>query len=150
MVLPLLQGAVLGNEWMTGDVFMAGYGLVQAMPGPMFSFAAYLGTVYGGVSGALVGILALFVPGTVALLLALPWWDRLRSSLRASGVVAGVGAASLGLILHVLYEPGWHFAVRSSLDFGLLAAACLALIAWKIPPWVLAPLLALIAWLAAV
>lgn len=147
VVLPLLQGAVLGRDWMTGEVFLAGYGLVQAMPGPMFSFAAYLGMVHGGVIGALVGLIGLFAPGALALLLALPWWDRLRTSSRACGIVAGVGAASVGLLLHVLYVPGWSLAVRSGLDFGLLVAACLALVAWKVPPWVLAPILAAGTWL---
>lgn len=148
VVLPLLQGAVLGEGWMTGEVFLAGYGLVQAMPGPMFSFAAYLGMVHGGPIGAVVGLIGLFAPGALALLLALPWWERLRTSSRACGVVAGVGAASVGLLLHVLYVPGWSLSVRSGLDFGLLAATCLALTAWKVPPWVLAPILAAGTWVA--
>lgn len=148
VVLPLLQGLAVEGGWMPGETFLAGYGLVQAMPGPMFSFAAYLGMVHGGVPGALVGLVGLFAPGALALLLALPWWERLRSSPRACGVVAGVGAASVGLVLQVLYAPGWSLAVRSGQDFGLLAGACLALMAWRVPPWALAPVLASATWLA--
>lgn len=146
VVLPLLQGVVVGDGWMAGDVFLAGYGLVQAMPGPMFSFAAYLGMVHGGVLGALAGVIGLFAPGALALVAALPWWERLGGSARAREVVAGVGAASVGLLLHVLYVPGWSLAVRSGLDFGLLAGACLALTAWRVPPWILAPVLAAGSW----
>lgn len=148
VVLPLLQERILGRGWMSGDVFLAGYGLAQAMPGPLFSFSAYLGMLRGGIAGALAGLLGIFAPGALLLMMVLPWWERLRGSERAQGVVAGIGAASVGLLLQVVYSPGWSLGVRASSDFALLALALLLLTAWKVPTWALVPLLAGGGWIA--
>lgn len=135
-VLPLLQEEVVSRGWLTTDEFLMGYGAAQAVPGPLFSFAAYVGGASGaGVSGALVALLAIFAPGIALVSLALPWWEKLKTWRRAVGFVAGAGAAVVGVLAAALYNPVFTSAVRGWPDVAI-AAAGFALLQWmKAPAW---------------
>lgn len=135
VVLPLLHAEVVDKGWVTKEAFLAGYGLVQGMPGPMFSFAAFLGAAKAGIPGALVATVGIFLPGAILLVGILPWWERLRHEPRAQGVIAAVGAASVGLLLHVLLDPGWRLAIGQARDYCLLVVALLLLGPWKRSAW---------------
>jgi chromate transporter len=138
VVLPLLRDAVVAPGWISDRLFLAGYGAAQAVPGPLFSFAAYLGTVLnigpGGVRGALLALVALYLPGILVLLGALPFWQALRGSPRAQATLAGINAAVVGVLGAALYDPIWTTAVRSRGDFAVAAAGFLLLVAWRTPP----------------
>jgi chromate transporter len=139
VVLPLLRTAVVDPGWVSNDAFLAGYGAAQAVPGPLFSFAAYLGAAAGGVLGAAVALVAIFVPGMLALMGTLPFWHTLRSRPLSRAAMAGVNAAVVGLLAAALYDLVWTSAVRTPLDFALAAAGFVLLVAWRTPPvWVVA------------
>jgi chromate transporter len=146
VVLPLLQAEVVPPGWVSNDAFLAGYGAAQAVPGPLFTFAAYLGTVMtappGGWLGGLVCLVAIFVPAFLLVVGALPFWDRLRSSAAAQSALAGVNAAVVGLLLAALYDPVWTSAIRGPADFGLALAAFGLLVFWRVPPWLVVALTA--------
>jgi len=140
VVLPLLQAEVVPTGWVREDLFLAGYGAAQAMPGPLFTFAAFLGasagsTGLGGWAGGLLCLGAVFLPGLLLVAGALPFWAALRRRARAQAALAGVNAAVVGLLLAALYDPVWTAAVHGPRDFALALAALLALNAWKLPPW---------------
>ena len=139
VVLPLLQAEVVGPGGVPADAFLAGYGATQAVPGPLFTFAAFLGASMqiwpGGWLGAAVCLLAIFVPSFLLVAGALPFWEPLRRSLHAQAVLAGVNAAVVGLLLAALYHPVWTSAIHSGADFGLALAAFVALVFWRAPPW---------------
>jgi chromate transporter len=139
VVLPLLQAEVVPPGWVDNDAFLAGYGAAQAVPGPLFTFAAYLGTVMNapltGWAGGLVCLVAVFLPSFLLVVGALPFWDRLRASPAAQSMLAGVNAAVVGLLLAALYDPVWTSAVRGPADFGLALAAFALLAFWRAPPW---------------
>ena len=139
VVLPLLQAEVVPAGWVTGDQFIAGYGAAQAVPGPLFTFSAYLGTVMagpaGGWRGAAVALGAIYLPSFLLLIGILPLWDRLRSVGRFRAAVAGVNAAVVGLLLAALYDPVWITAIRAPADLALALAAFGQLAWWKLPPW---------------
>ena len=146
VVLPLLQAEVVPRGWVSNDAFLAGYGAAQAVPGPLFTFAAYLGTVMtappGGWLGGLVCLVAIFVPAFLLVVGALPYWDRLRASAAAQSALAGVNAAVVGLLLAALYHPVWTSAIRGAGDFGLALAAFGLLVFWRVPPWLVVALTA--------
>lgn len=131
VVLPLLETSLVGNDWMTKDVFLAGYGAAQAVPGPMFSLAAYLGaetsTGMSAVIGSFVAIVAVFLPGFLLLVAILPVWARLHNVPSAQRSVAGVGASVVGLLGAALYDPVWTAAINGSVDvaIGVVALAIL-------------------------
>lgn len=135
VVLPLLQAEVVAPGWVGQESFMAGYGAAQAVPGPLFTFAAYLGTAAAGVSGGVVALLGIFLPAWLLVLGALPFWARLRGNLRAQAVLAGVNAAVVGLLAAAFYDPVFTAGVRGPLDFAAALLALLLLAAWKVPPW---------------
>lgn len=139
VVLPLLQAEVEPAGWVTGDQFIAGYGAAQAVPGPLFTFSAYLGTVMagpaGGWRGAAVALGAIYLPSFLLLIGILPLWDRLRSVGRFRAAVAGVNAAVVGLLLAALYDPVWITAIHAPGDLALALAAFGLLAWWKLPPW---------------
>jgi|SRR5665213_1190950 len=139
VVLPLLQTAVVPPGWVTNDNFLAGYGLAQAVPGPLFTFAAFLGAVSTGSPagwlGAGIAITAIFLPGFLLVIGALPFWDRLRQFASARRAMTGINAAVVGLLLAAFYNPVWTSAIDSGLDFCLALAAFLALAWWRLPPW---------------
>ena len=140
VVLPLLQAAVVGPGWIGPDAFLAGYGAAQAVPGPLFSFGAYLGAAMpgqpNGVVGAAICLVALFLPGILILVGTLPFWDALRTRPMARAGMQGVNAAVVGLLGAALYSPIWTSAVTGPYDFALATIGFVLLTVWKAPPWV--------------
>jgi chromate transporter len=139
VVLPLLQAEVVPTGWVSNDVFLAGYGAAQAMPGPLFTFAAFLGVSMTqaptGWLGGLLCLLAIFAPSFLLVMGALPFWESLRRSPRTQAALAGVNAAVVGLLLAALYQPVWTSAIFTAQDFGLALIGVVALMVWKLPPW---------------
>jgi chromate transporter len=139
VVLPLLQSLVVPPGWIGNDAFLAGYGAAQAVPGPLFTFAAYLGTVMQpGPSGWLGGILcllAIYVPSLLLVIGALPFWHGLRRRSGVQAALRGVNAAVVGLLLAALYQPVWTSAISAPGDFALGLAAFVLLVFWQVPPW---------------
>jgi chromate transporter len=147
VVLPLLQAAVVPPGWVTDDAFLAGYGAAQAVPGPLFTFAAYLGAVMGpqpnGWIGATLCLVAVFVPSFLLVIGALPFWEDFRRHASAQAALRGVNAAVVGLLLAALYHPVWTAGITSAGDFALAAAAFLLLFMWQTPPWLVVALCAI-------
>jgi chromate transporter len=147
VVLPLLQAAVVPQGWVSNDAFLAGYGAAQAVPGPLFTFAAYLGAVMSlppnGWLGALICLVAIFLPSFLLVLGVLPFWEDLRRRSGARAALAGVNAAVVGLLIAALYDPVWTVGITSAADFALAAAAFLLLFVWQTPPWLVVLLSAL-------
>ncbi|MEA2922000.1 MAG: chromate transporter [Bradyrhizobium sp.] len=146
VVMPLLQAQVVAPNWVSNETFLAGYGLTQAVPGPLFTFAAYLGAVMGpppnGLAGAAIALIAIFLPGMLLVYGALPFWDALRTRPAAQAAMRGTNAAVVGILGAALYNPVWTSAVLTSRDFALALAGFLFLTVWKIPPWAVVVLLA--------
>jgi chromate transporter len=138
VVLPLLRSAVVAPGWVSDGAFLAGYGAAQAVPGPLFTFAAYLGAVAhvppGGVAGAALALVAIFIPGLLALMAALPFWRNLSGRRSARAAMAGINAAVVGLLGAALYNPVFVSAVESPIDFAIAAAGFVLLIVWRAPP----------------
>lgn len=147
VVLPLLQEAVVPTGWVTNDAFLAGYGAAQAVPGPLFTFAAFLGAVMTpephGVAGAALCLVAVFAPSFLLVFGALPFWEALRRRSTPQAALRGVNAAVVGLLLAALYDPVWTAGIKGPLDFALGAAAFLLLFMWKTPPWLVVILCAI-------
>lgn len=139
VVLPLLDSEVVDHHWVSQDRFLAGYGAAQAVPGPLFTFSAYLGTVMepepNGVPGAALALVAIFLPGYLLMTGALPLWQGARSRVGVRAAMAGVNAAVVGILLAALYDPVATSAIEKSSDFALALAAFAALAVWKLPPW---------------
>lgn len=140
VVLPLLQAETVTPGWVSDDAFLAGYGAAQAVPGPLFTFAAWLGAVMGpapnGVAGATIALVALFLPGFLILIGALPFWDQLRRKTWAQSAMQGANAAVVGILGAALYSPVFTSAIGGMPDFALALICFVALMAWKAPPWV--------------
>jgi chromate transporter len=140
VVLPLLQQEVVPPGWISNEAFLAGYGAAQAVPGPLFTFAAYLGAVMGpqpnGWLGAAVCLAAVFLPSFLLTLGALPFWDALRRQPVAQAALKGVNAAVVGLLLAALYHPVWTAGITNAGDFALAITGFLLLFMWQIPPWI--------------
>jgi chromate transporter len=139
VVLPLLQAEVVPPGWVTAEQFVAGYGAAQAVPGPLFTFAAYLGAVMGprpnGLAGAAVALVAVFLPSFLLIVGALPFWDALRARPGFQAALRGINAGVVGLLLAALYQPVWTSAIRGPADMGLAFAAFGLLALWKAPAW---------------
>ena len=139
VVLPLLQQAVVPPGWIGDDAFLAGYGAAQAVPGPLFTFAAYLGAAMkqapNGMLGGLFCLLAIYLPSFLLLIAALPFWDDLRRRPGVQSALMGVNAAVVGLLLGALYSPVWTSAIFAPADFALALVAFLLLTFWKTQPW---------------
>ena len=150
VVLALLKAEVLPTGWVPEDVFLAGYGAAQAVPGPLFTFSAYLGTVMeqppAGWAGGLICLAAIFVPSFLLVIGTLPYWNALRRLEAARRAMLGVNAVVVGLLLAALYDPVWTGGVRSAGDFVLALAAFALLVSWKLPPWLVVILGALAGW----
>ena len=140
VVLPLLREATVSLGWVSDNAFLAGYGAAQAVPGPLFTFSAYLGAVMGpspnGVTGAAISLVAIFVPGILVLIATLPFWDTFRRRIWAQSVMRGVNAAVVGLLGAALYNPVWTSSVNTSMDFGLALVGFVLLTVWQAPPLV--------------
>lgn len=135
VVLPLLQAEVVPPGWVTNDAFLAGYGAAQAVPGPLFTFAAYLGAVMGGWRRALLCLVAVFLPSVLLVLGALPFWETLRRTALVQAALKGVNAAVVGLLLAALYHPVWTAGIANARDFAVAITAFLLLFMWQWPPW---------------
>ncbi len=146
VVLPLLQTEAVGRGWVSAGDFLAGYGAAQAVPGPLFTFAAYLGAVSGpapnGFVGATIALVAIFLPGFLLLLGALPFWDHFRRRPLAQAAMRGANAAVVGILGAALYSPVSTSAILGPRDFALALAGFVLLVAWKMPPWIVVALLA--------
>jgi chromate transporter len=137
VVLPLLRDAVVVPGWVSDNAFLAGYGAAQAVPGPLFTFAAYLGagaSPVGGVAGAVIALLAIFLPGVLVLMGTLPFWNQLRARPDAQAAMRGINAAVVGLLGAALYNPVWTSAVQSPADFAIAATGFVLLVVWQAPP----------------
>ena len=139
VVLPLLQAEVVNTGWVTPEIFLAGYGLAQAVPGPLFTFASYLGAMMGpapnGLLGAGIALVGVFLPGLLLIYGMLPFWDQLRGRAGAQAAMRGANAAVVGILGVALYDPVWTSAVLSPRDFLLALGGFLALTMWDAPPW---------------
>ncbi|WP_297580649.1 chromate efflux transporter [Devosia sp.] len=147
VVLPLLEAETVGRGWIGADGFLTGYGTAQAMPGPLFSFAAYLGAAGtpgpNGIAGGLIATVAIFLPGMLLLVGVLPFWSRVRTMPLAQAALAGTNAAVVGILGAALFDPVFTSAVVSQLDLALALAGFVALVAFRAPPWIVVLALAL-------
>ena len=139
VVLPLLQAEVVPTGWVSNDTFLAGYGAAQAVPGPLFTFSAFLGASMNdaptGWLGAIICLVAIFTPSFLLVIGALPFWEELRKNQRTQAALLGINAAVVGLLVAALYQPVWTSAIHSPKDFGLALLALVALMFWKLPAW---------------
>jgi chromate transporter len=146
VVLPLLQAQVVTPGWVSNEAFLAGYGLAQTVPGPLFTFAAYLGAVMGpapnGLVGAAIALVAIFLPGMLLVYGMLPFWDAMRTRPAAQAAMRGTNAAVVGILSAALYSPVWTGAVLTPRDFAIALTGFLLLTVWKLPPWIVVVLLA--------
>lgn len=146
VVLPLLEAEVVQSGWVTADEFLAGYGAAQAVPGPLFTFAAYLGALLPGIPsviGALLALLAIFVPGFLLLVGVLPFWNQFRQWSSAQALMRGANAAVVGILGAALYQPVWTSAILGPYEFVLALTGFLLLTVWKLPAWVVVIVVAL-------
>ena len=141
VVLPMLEADVVQSGWVPAETFLAGYGAVQAMPGPLFAFAAFLGASHetgpGGWAGASLAIVAIFLPSFLLVLGTLPLWEYLRHQTNMQAALAGVNAAVVGLLVAAFYQPVWTSTVQNSAHAALALLAYVALVFWRCPPWLL-------------
>ena len=139
VVLPLLQAEAVAPGWVSDEAFLAGYGAAQAVPGPLFAFAAYLGAVSGpepsGIAGAGLALVSVFLPGFLVLVGVLPFWDRFREAAAARSMMRGANAAVVGILGAALYSPVFIGAIDDMRDFALALVCFVSLMAWKAPPW---------------
>ena len=151
VVLPLLQRATVARGWVDEATFLSGYGGAQAVPGPLFTFAAFLGAVcrpVPGLAGAMIALVGIFLPGMLLILAVLPWWSRLRANAGMPAAIAGVNASVVGILLAALYRPVWTSAVGGVWDVVIVLAAFVALVVGKVRPVVVVGVVAAIGALA--
>ncbi|AUD25844.1 MULTISPECIES: chromate transporter [Bacillus] len=137
VVLPLLEREFVPTGWMDEASFLAGYGATQAVPGPLFTFAAYIGAVIGGWQGGLLATVAIFLPAFLLILGTLPFWDQLRRNPKIKGALMGVNAAVVGILISAFYHPIWTSAILQPVDFAFAAVLFSMLVYWKLPPWII-------------
>ncbi|WOV87375.1 chromate transporter [Sporosarcina oncorhynchi] len=136
VVLPLLEQEFVPTGFINEESFLAGYGATQAVPGPLFTFAAYLGTVMKGWTGGLFATFAIFLPAFLLILGALPFWDSLRKNPNIKGAIMGVNAAVVGILISAFYLPIWTSSIFEPVDFAIVAILFSMLAYWKLPPWI--------------
>lgn len=137
VVLPLLEREFVPTGWMDEASFLAGYGATQAVPGPLFTFAAYIGAVIGGWQGGLLATVAIFLPAFLLILGTLPFWDQLRRNPKIKGALMGVNAAVVGILISAFYHPIWTSAILQPVDFAFATVLFSMLVYWKLPPWII-------------
>src|SRR5690625_2404171 len=137
VVLPLLEQEFVPTGWLSEEAFLAGHGATQAVPGPLFTFASYLGTVMKGWLGGIVATIAVFLPAFLLILGTLPFWDQLRGNVKIKGAIMGVNAAVIGILISALYFPIWTSSILAPADFALAAILYSMLAYWKLPPWII-------------
>lgn len=136
VVLPLLEREFVPAGWLNEEEFLAGYGAAQAVPGPLFTFAAYIGAVINGWKGGLLATFAIFLPAFLLILGALPFWETLRRNPNIQGALMGVNAAVVGILIAAFYTPIWTSSIMNAADFAFAAILFSMLVYWKLPPWV--------------
>jgi chromate transporter len=137
VVLPLLEREMIPTGWVSRENFLTGYGVSQAVPGPLFTFASYLGAINGGILGAAIATFAIFLPAYLLVIGTLPFWNVLRSNSKIQGALTGINAAVVGILLASFYNPIWTSAILNPADFALVAILFILLVFWKLPPWVI-------------
>ena len=137
VVLPLLEREFVPTGWLSAEEFLAGYGAAQAVPGPLFTFAAYLGTVMNGWQGGILATIAIFLPAFLLIVGTLPFWDTLRRNPKIGGALMGVNAAVVGILIAAFYFPIWVSAIVDPIDFAFAAILFSMLVYWKLPPWII-------------
>lgn len=137
VVLPLLEREFVSTGWLSEDEFLAGYGAAQAVPGPLFTFAAYLGAVMNGWQGGILATIAIFLPAFLLILGTLPFWDDLRHNSKIKGALMGVNAAVVGILISAFYHPIWASSILAPIDFAFAAILFSMLVYWKLPPWMI-------------
>ena len=147
VVLPLLQAQTVATGWISSNAFLSGYGAAQAVPGPLFTFAAFLGWLTPGMpshwAGAALATVGIFLPGLLLVVASLPYWQALRTRRSMVALLAGVNAAVVGVLASALYSPVWTSAVKGQLDFAIASVAFFLLVRWKLPPIVVVALCAI-------
>jgi chromate transporter len=136
VVLPLLEREFVPTGWISEEAFLSGYGATQAVPGPLFTFAAYIGAVMNGWQGGLLATIAIFLPAFLLILGTLPFWNTIRHNPKIKGALMGVNAAVVGILLSAFYDPIWTSSIFSGIDFAFAAVLFSLLAYWKLPPWV--------------
>ncbi|MCD9020989.1 chromate efflux transporter [Cohnella silvisoli] len=151
VVLPMLHDNILSTGLVNEQQFMAGYGAAQAVPGPLFTFAAYLGAVSAsgieGVIRAAVIVIFIFLPSFLLVAGVMPFWSRLRTQRRTRAVLNGVNASVVGILFAALYNPVWTSTVHDKVDLIFVGIGFLLLVIWKCPPWLLVTLAAVFGWI---
>ncbi|MBY6038051.1 chromate transporter [Fictibacillus nanhaiensis] len=137
VVLPLLEREFVPTNWISEEAFLAGYGAAQAVPGPLFTFAAYIGAVVNGWQGGLLATFAIFLPAFLLILGTLPFWNMLRRNPKIKGALMGVNAAVVGILISAFYHPIWTSTIKESIDFAFAAILFSMLVYWKLPPWII-------------
>ncbi|MDR6121630.1 chromate transporter [Bacillus sp. SLBN-46] len=137
VVLPLLEREFVPTGWLTKEEFLSGYGAAQAVPGPLFTFAAYIGAVINGWKGGILATFAIFLPAFLLVLGALPFWNMLRQNRKIKGAFMGVNAAVVGILIAAFYQPIWTSSILAPIDFAFAAVLFSMLVYWKLPPWVI-------------
>lgn len=137
VVLPLLEKEFVPTGWLSEEAFLAGYGAAQAVPGPLFTFAAYLGAIMDGWQGGLIATAAIFLPAFLLILGTLPFWDTLRRNPKIKGALMGVNAAVVGILISAFYQPIWTSSILAPSDFAFAAFLFSMLVYWKLPPWII-------------
>ncbi len=137
VVLPLLEREFVPTDWISEEAFLAGYGAAQAVPGPLFTFAAYIGAVMNGWQGGLLATFAIFLPAFLLILGSLPFWNMLRQNPKIKGALMGVNAAVVGILISAFYKPIWTSTILKPIDFAFAAILFSMLVYWKLPPWVI-------------
>lgn len=137
VVLPLLEREFVPTGWLSEEAFLAGYGAAQAVSGPLFTFAAYIGAVMDGWQGGLLATFAIFLPAFLLIAGTLPFWDTLRRNPKVKGALMGVNAAVVGILIAAFYQPIWTSSILAPIDFAFAALLFSLLVYWKLPPWVI-------------
>lgn len=137
VVLPLLEREVVPTGWLSEQAFLAGYGAAQAVPGPLFTFAAYIGAVISGWKGGLLATAAIFLPAFLLIVGTLPFWEALRRNSKISNALIGVNAAVVGILIAAFYDPIWTSSILAPIDFAFAAILFSMLVYWKLAPWII-------------
>lgn len=137
VVLPLLEQEFVATGFVSEQSFLAGYGAAQAVPGPLFTFASYLGAVINGWQGAMIATAAIFLPALLLIFGTLPFWDTLRTNAKIKGAFMGVNAAVVGILIAAFYQPIWTSTMHTAIDFAFASILFWMLTIWKLPPWMI-------------
>lgn len=137
VVLPLLEQELVATNWISNSSFLTGYGAAQAVPGPLFTFAAYLGTVIGGWQGGVLATIAIFLPAFLLIYGTMPFWNSIRNNRYMNGAFMGINAGVVGILISSFYQPIWTSTILSTFDFAFAAILFSLLVYWKIPAWMI-------------